>query len=370
MTICPVSREVSTKQFDQNLGYNPPLGIKFRDRIIKRIHDFDAKIEAVLPNFLFQNKIDALSQEIKKIFQPLKAYNNWLQSNGHGSWYTQLATFLIKLPLRVQRDIIHLLYKIVSELLYAAVHPIKAMNQAATYLVTLVFELTRPEVWSKIGSGLVGVSSAQLLFQQLATPGNPISTIPLAIGGALVIAGMTVGPTCAAIRAPNGLKWEAFKRNIWIQMKELPDSIVTGFCMGLLFSCVEMGLNRFLLEIKARQFAQKLIKDSNKSEYFDHVTVDSSGKIHLYLDMKKKFRPSEGFFEIEYIFSPKKPIRTVTHQSIGDKGSLLCSHTYNSLQDVGFTGSKLYPSIPTVSFKEAAYGLTTLMNRPQTRRSS
>lgn len=254
--------------WQENIGRNEPLFKELRDKTIARIYVFDRKLDAILPNFFFQEKLDAIAASIKELFSPLKGFDDFIQSNGNGQWYLQFATFLVKLPARAVRNIIHLMYSIVKELLYAGVHPAKALTQAARYLVDLVFELTRPEVWTKIGAGVVGASAGHALVT-----GNPFSVIPMAIGASFTIAGLVTGPVAAALQAPEGLHFEAFKQNICLQMKELPEAVLTGFCMGLLVG----GIQKFIQ-------GNDRISQHEAEKYrgnADYVTVDSKNRIHL-----------------------------------------------------------------------------------------
>ncbi|MBS0655324.1 MAG: hypothetical protein JSR46_06085, partial [Verrucomicrobia bacterium] len=147
-----------------------------------------------------------------------------------------LATFLVKLPARAVRNIVKVLYDIVKTCIYAAVHPLKALNQLAKLLVNLAYELTKPETWTKIGAGMIGASCGQALIT-----GSPLSAIGVGIGAAMVIGGLSVGALQAALEAEEGSRGEAALQNLDQQIQEIPETMLTGFLLGLLMG----GIRRF-----------------------------------------------------------------------------------------------------------------------------
>lgn len=78
------------------------------------LKEVDRSIETKIPSLYIQNRIDALGRAIEARFAPLVKFNLWLDSNGQGDWYQQLAIFLVKLPQRSVRNVISLLYKMVT----------------------------------------------------------------------------------------------------------------------------------------------------------------------------------------------------------------------------------------------------------------
>ena len=98
--------------------------------------------------------------------------------HGYGSWYIQLATFLAKLPLRAARNVIYLLYNILKEILYFALHPLKTLTRLAKLFVTICYKMATPESLALMGSGVIG---ATLGFSILS--GNLLSVIGVAMGG-------------------------------------------------------------------------------------------------------------------------------------------------------------------------------------------
>ncbi|MBS0655329.1 MAG: hypothetical protein JSR46_06110 [Verrucomicrobia bacterium] len=210
---------------------------EWHDRAISQLDAWEYALDEKIPNFPIQDKIDSFGRKLKEEFAPLTAFNTWLDSNGDGAFFEQLATFLVKLPARVVRNIVEVLYNIVHTAIYAAVHPLKALNQLAKLLVTLVYELTKPETWTMIGAGMVGAGAGQL-----AVTGNPLSAIGIGIGGALLIGGLSVGALQAALEAEEGKRGEAALKNLELQAKEIPEAMLTGFCMGLLIGAISKAV--------------------------------------------------------------------------------------------------------------------------------
>ncbi len=108
---------------------------KWSERAITYLNDIEKRLDERIPNFPLQNKLDQLGRTLEAQFAPLKKFNAWLDCNGEGEWYRQLANFLVKLPARAVRNIVRLLYSIIEGLAYAAVHPLKACTNLAKMLV-------------------------------------------------------------------------------------------------------------------------------------------------------------------------------------------------------------------------------------------
>lgn len=270
-----------------NLNLHPVIenqecaaNLKWNERAITYLNRLDEKLEKRFPNFAFQNKIDEISRYIQNKFSFLNRFNDWLNSNGHGEWHSQLATFLAKLPVRVARNILNLIYSIVKGCLYTAVHPLKSLNHLARLLVLLCHALTKPETWSKMGAGIIGAGLGQGLIT-----GNPISIIGLGIGGAMVVGGITVGSLKAAIEAVRGNKLQAVSQHLLFQMQELPESFLTGFCMGLLMGGIQRAFfsKKYIVTDpkEAEKIAAKFVEDHNLRSCA-YVTSDPSGKITLH----------------------------------------------------------------------------------------
>lgn len=275
-------------------------------RVIHRMDQWDEKLDHCLPNFTIQERIESVGRYIQNKFEPLEKFNQWLDKNGQKEWYKQLTTFLYKLPMRAIRNLVRLIYNIIKEACYAVVHPLKAANGLAKMLVTLVYELTKPETWSKIGAGVIGASLGQALVS-----GNPLSIIGLGIGGAMLVGGLSVGVLKAAIQAQKEEKLQEIKKHLWEQVKQLPESMLTGFCMGLIVGGIQRAIYEHQMKHyrvsnyeQARQYADSFVEEHHLPPY-SSVTLDPSGKIII--------EWSSGQLNQ---FDPRLFARTTTHPAI------------------------------------------------------
>jgi hypothetical protein len=226
--------------FDQvNLKLNafPHLSVAQKPVGLLKLNDVPQLF--VLMHHSIQNKLDDLGRHIERMFAPLKKFNEWLNSNGLGSWYRQLATFLVKLPLRAVRNILQMLYQIVRGCCYFAVHPLKSIVQLAQLMVRLLAELTKPETWSKIAGGCLGASFGQALIT-----GSPLSLVGIGIGAACLLGGLSIGALRAALLAQAGNRLQAAWTNFATQLKQLPEKVLTGFLMGIMIGAVQNAVRK------------------------------------------------------------------------------------------------------------------------------
>lgn len=273
----------------------PTSTISLSNRLIERLDDWENRLDHLLPNFSIQNKIDQLGQAIKEKFAPLARFSEWLDEEGEGSWYQKLAVFLYKLPMRAVRNIVRMLYSIIENALYAAVHPLKATLQLAKAIVGFVSELTKPETWSKIGAGIVGGALGQALGS-----GNPLSLIGFAIGGAMMLGGITAGALKEALEAETGKKIEAVNAYLFDQLKNLPETALTGFLIGLLIGSTQRGQKQAHAEVEQ---ANQFVKDHDLPQY-SSVHVNESGDAILRWDGIDKFQLEKmnlQFFSKKYL---------------------------------------------------------------------
>lgn len=230
-TASPSSREASSAE--------RPL----HEKIIKQLDQCETKLDQFMPNFWIQNKVDIVLQNIEDAFAcpSLKPFNDWINSTGNGAWYQQLAIFLAKLPLKAARNIIHTIASLIKgtlkAVLYTAAHPLKAPLELAKWLAALAHELTKPEVWTKIGINMMGANIGYAIVT-----GNPISTLFLAIGGAMTIAGISMRALKAAIYAEKGHKLDAVRSNLMFQAQMIAEEMTTGLCMGFLIGGIQQAI--------------------------------------------------------------------------------------------------------------------------------
>ena len=223
----------SQTTFTQSISSIGAVKPTWDQRIIAKIDHIDSRLESALPNFFFQTKIDKFFNMIKNEFAPLTKFNKWLDSNGKGQWYKQLATLLCKLPIRAARNILKLMYTLAKAACYTVVHPLKATLKFAKLLVKLAKALSKPEVWTKLGVALIGASCGH------AAIGNPLAVFGLAIGGLMTAAGLSLGALKAALQSEEPQKWKAAVANLVSQGKQIPETMLTGFFIGFLVGAIQ-----------------------------------------------------------------------------------------------------------------------------------
>lgn len=264
-------------------------------RIIAHLNKWDTELDAKMPNFVVQEKIDKIALDLKKKFAPLNQFNAWLNSNGKGDWFNQFAVFLVKLPARAMRNVINLVYNLIEGILYSSVHPLKASNHLVHLLALLASELSNPETYSKMGSAMTGS-----YLGHVAIAGTPLSTIGVGVGAAMTVAGLSFGALRASIQADAGGKLTAIKQNLSLQAERLPESFLTGFLTGLLVGGVRKAIRGKQTQIhekqaqmhvkqaqihaktnmqKAEEYARDVMSEFYDEESITDVKIDASGKV-------------------------------------------------------------------------------------------
>ena len=284
------------------------IKLSLSDRTIAHLDKWDTELDAKIPNFMVQERLDQLAKELERKFTPLAEFNTSLNSNGEGNWMNQLAVFLVKLPARAARNIINLIYSIIKGILYTAVHPLKSVNHLGHLLALLALELSKPETYTKIGVGMIGTSLGHCLMA-----GNPLSVIGLGIGAAMIVGGLSFGALKAAIEADEQQGSAAVKLNLSTQLEQLPESLVTSFFMGLLIGGIRKAIYEKQAQAvteanmeKANDYANKIEKiwpAHNESVVVD-VQIDSSGNVSM---------KTEGII-------PERLIKTIVTYEINSSG--------------------------------------------------
>jgi len=250
----------------------------WKDRAIAVLNKGDVLLNGWMPNWILQTKIDELGRYIENKFSCFGALNQWLRSNGEGAWYLKLATFLAKLPLRAAHNIINLLYTVIKGILQTAVHPLEGLNNLAKLIVSLLYALTQPETYCKIGAGMIGAGLGQALVLNI-----PVSLIAMIIGGALLTAGLSFGALKAAVLAEKEKKADAAVNYLWEQVVQIPESFLTGFYMGLLIGGIRKAI---------QQSQQKTMQlDSNH-----HATNLQEAQAYADKYIQQHSLPSSGYF--------------------------------------------------------------------------
>lgn len=274
-----ISDLTKIKPLAQNLSGEQRSGIfPWHERAIKRIEDCEIALDRILPNFGFQNRYDKwmadINCEFKSADNPWNKFNAWLEDNGHGKWYTQLASFLAKMPLKVARNIFRLFVNILKAAvcvpLDVLLHPMKAPLKLIKLLVVFARNLTHPETWTKLGIGIIGTS-----FANATCSSNPMGVIGIGIGAAMSIAGISIGTLKTALFAEKSDRWNNTKSYLVEQAKTITEDLLTGYCLGLFV----YGIQKI---IRSRQKAR------HNAEHKRHVKMIEDQNKHLIDDANRK----------------------------------------------------------------------------------
>lgn len=291
-------------------SFNPPLFQpteclnNWAHRIITHLNRYDLWLEEHVPNSLIQEKADKIGRFIQSQLTPFQEFNTWLNESGNGNLIQQLAVYLAKLPMRAVRNIVQLLYRVLEGCMTGVVHPLQSLSHLARLMISLLQALTEPQLWSKMGVGMLGTS-----FGQSLVTGNPISIIGCLIGSALVVSGLTVG---------------ALQTELSTHLQALPEAALTGFFMGLMVGSIQRRL--YQQEIKtyrissaeeAKKFADAFIQEQ-KMTFYSSIEWDASGKVvirwqNLHFNTLKNARPDlvpqptafEEILDLKIVINPE-----------------------------------------------------------------
>lgn len=276
---------------------------EWASRVVTAMNSWDKELDRVLPNLELQTSLDQFADEIKKMFAPLDSVNKWLEENGHGDWQEKLAHSLIRLPVRSARNVLMGLYGIMSNIVYTAAHPLKGINHLAKEAVLLLDGFTKPENWSKSGLASMGAS-----FGQSLVFANPLSTLGMGIGAALLAAGVSVDAFDAAIRAESGKEIEAIQANLLGQVQVAPEYLLTGLFTGLLLGGIrrmradgEMKIQPIEEKPTPRVEFEKIpgVAQYKNSDWSGHIVT----KGNMTLEEAMKFAESKP--DVDYFFHMK-----------------------------------------------------------------
>ena len=203
----------------------------------------DAATEWVLPGLnAWQEGIDTAGAEFE---EGLKGFveavfgatpdeiTEWLKSNGEGPWEVQLGTSLAKMPLRAACMLVSVLYSILKAVLFAIVHPLKAITNIGRFIVdTLHRFATNPSAWTQTGATIIGGCLGAALVL-----GNPVGMLGMAIGLSFILIGLVYGALKAAVEKNEG--WEGIGAQLLEQFEEMGTQLIFGFFMGMIVGGIE-----------------------------------------------------------------------------------------------------------------------------------
>ncbi len=205
------------------------------DHAIRELDAWDHRLDHLMPNLPIQTRIDELTEEIEATFAPtLSPFNEWLNNNGHGEWYHQLAVCLAKIPLRAARNIIQQLYFLIKAVVYGAVHPLKAINGAAKLIVREFFKYSQPETLSRFGVTMTGAVVAKTAFL-----GTFVPAVAIGICAAYIVGGLFFGVLREALNAEEDVRGQAVLRYLCQQGDELSQAFLTGLLIGCIIGSIQ-----------------------------------------------------------------------------------------------------------------------------------
>jgi hypothetical protein len=198
------------------------------------LEQLNIKLEEKMPNNLLQRELDKFGEKIENLLSKAQPFVRWIEHNDYQNWYTQLALFLIKLPIRSIKNILTMTYGLIKSVVYSFAHPLKALNHGAQFLIRFIMMLSKPEFYTKMGAGILGATLGNAaVFGALGVPG----LVGVGIGGALLFGGIVSGAIKTAIQAED--KKSELKLYFWELLKVVPESFLTGFIMGAIIGAIQ-----------------------------------------------------------------------------------------------------------------------------------
>lgn len=277
----PDARTLQQKQRSENISqmvsqtYSWHRSCKtcWAKQLITHLEKGDQRLKAASPKNALQTRCD----HIWRAFEAATSFgtlNSWIDQASPGAWYRALAEYVCKLPLKVGRNIMRLLYNIVNGIRFAAVHPARSCIYLGRLLVRLADALAQPGTWATMGAGIIGAGLGAALVT-----GSPISLISMIIGSALLGSGLSVGALKAAVQAVRGKRFAAAQTNVLSQCKRLPESFLTGFVLGVLFGAI----HKFACS-KSSKAAYDHVQSYVQKQHLptpSHIAVDSRGFVTM-----------------------------------------------------------------------------------------
>ncbi|OJU81765.1 MAG: hypothetical protein BGO10_07720 [Chlamydia sp. 32-24] len=318
--------------------------LNLKNKMITFIDSQSKYLDHRIPNNLFQRKVDHFFSLIEKIFKPL---GDWIDKNEGGHWFKQLAIFLAKLPLKVGKNLLTILYKIVHTAFYAPIHPLQAITKMEKLIVELVFRLIEPETWSSIGAGMIGFSAGQFVV------GNPISVIGFLIGGVCLLSGLSFGTLLSALKAEKNKVKEGVLNHLKQHAKTCVESMLTSFVLGLIIGAIQKAIYkeqttdyRINSQEDAKKFADDFMKNNNLPTD-GKVTLHSDGSVTIeWKGIPEKFKKFSRDYGIHGYHNPSD------YEIVYDKVSLKISPTeIMEFHDFNIYFTKYYPKFLRAQFK-------------------
>lgn len=198
--------------------------------------------QAIVNNVcLLQHRADTLGCEIDKKFRSLSVYIYWvklerlLDQQFNGDWKKNLAKSLAALPLKSAANVIQIIYQYIKAVLNAIVHPVGSSEKLVNQLKLIAMNVTQPEFWSLLGSGMIGSSLGSTAV------GNPLSVIGVIVGVASMAGGLSAGAIKAALNNKEN-RLSAAGQNFKKQLALLPQNFSNALFLGLFMGGIQKAL--------------------------------------------------------------------------------------------------------------------------------
>lgn len=211
-----------------------PLHNSWLGRTVTFLAEWDARLETILPNFWFQDRIDEWGRLLDAQLTAFVPLADWLTENSGRDWFEQMALFLCTLPAVVADRIVRSLYGVIKELLRFGAHPLKGLIAAAHCMVDLLDAFTEVRRWPEAGAGLIGSSIGQAFGAA-----RPLSMIRFIIGGALLVSGLTLLQLEATLASFEGGE-EAYAL-LFREASLIPSALSSGFASGCCYGFIASG---------------------------------------------------------------------------------------------------------------------------------
>lgn len=146
----------------------------------------------------------------------------------------QAVFFTTLLIPKVLRNIVGLVYNTLKLICEFCVHPLDTIASCILFLSRAILALKDPKLFSSAGAGVIGLAIGQGII-------TPQSIIAYIVGASLIGVGFLYGAIKAAVNAEEGGRWEAVIKELEDQIKDLPESFLTGLLMGVTLGAIEIA---------------------------------------------------------------------------------------------------------------------------------
>lgn len=145
---------------------------------------------------------------------------------------TQAAFYTIKFIPRVLRSILELTYLIMSSPVQFCVHPLETLASLTLFLEKILIALKNPKLYTSAGAGFLGAAVGQGIV-------SPHGITGCAIGFCLIAFGLIAGTLKSLVESEEGRSLEAWQKQMWDQIAEIPEMFAIGLIIGLMIGAVE-----------------------------------------------------------------------------------------------------------------------------------